>query len=656
MTNSQADLNTLIERYLSSEGRGKASAFSAVSGPLKRAAEGDQTEAAASALRRIVDPGMDYTAAVSMYRIRRKLAGRLRESAKLRIAVLGSFTTDQLAQLIDLFLFAVGLEAELYVADYGLFRQEILDPGSGLYGFKPSFIYIATTWRDLARRPALSDSADAVQKLLEAECSDWAALWERAYRRLGAQLIQNNFDSPPWRQLGNHEQRHPAGFGRFVNRVNAKLADMAPPFVTLHDVDHLSASAGRWAWQDERYYHQAKLPCAPSYMVDYAHSVASILAAQAGVSRKCLVLDLDNTLWGGVIGDDGLGGIRLGQGEPESEGFSSFQRYVKGLRMRGVILAVCSKNEESNAREVFEKHPEMDLRLDDISCFVANWNDKATNIRTIAQRLEIGLNSMVFVDDNPAERAIVRQLLPEVAVPELPADPAEYTYAVERHRYFQVVSLSNEDFRRTDFYKANEARDEAQSSASTIDEFLESLEMSARVRPIDADNIERSVQLINRSNQFNLTTKRYSSGEVLALLGDPAWITRTVSLADRFGDNGLISVLLGRLQGDALSIDTWLMSCRVLKRGVEELLLEQILAIARERGLKKIAGEYIPTPKNRLVKEHYAKLGFTKVWSDESGHTKWELLVGEAELPKTRISLIAEQAAPVMANARGRTR
>jgi FkbH-like protein len=644
MSRSQADLNALVERYLSGEGRSKAATFSELTGRLKRAIDDDDAESSASALRRVVDPAMDYTSAISLYRIRRRLADKLRRPAKLRIAILSSFTTDQLEQLLDLFLFAAGLEAELYVADYGLFRQEILDATSGLYAFKPSFIFIGTTWRDLARRPTLSDADDTVRMLVEAECNDWMGLWKIAYERLGSQIIQNCFDSPPWRQLGNHEMRHPAGFGRFIARVNGGLADAAPPFVTLHDVEHLAASAGRWAWGDERFYHHAKLPCAPAYLVDYAHSVASILSAQAGVGKKCLVLDLDNTLWGGVIGDDGLGGIRLGQGDPESEGFSAFQKFVKALRMRGVILAVCSKNEESTAREVFEKHAEMDLRLEDISCFVANWDDKASNIRTIAQRLDIGLNSMVFVDDNPAERAIVRQLLPEVAVPELPADPSGYIWAVDKHRYFQVASLSTEDFRRTDFYKANEARVHAQSSTQSIDEFLASLEMVARVAPIDATSIERSVQLTSRSNQFNLTTKRYSSGEVLAMLQDPAWITRTVSLADRFGDNGLICVLLGRIEGDALAIDTWLMSCRVLKRGVELFLLEQVLAIARECGLKKVLGEYIPTAKNALVRDHYRTLGFAQVWAGENGHTKWELAVdGMALPPRTHIRLTPER-------------
>ena len=361
-------------------------------------------------------------------------------------------------------------------------------------------------------------------------------------------------------------------------------------------------------------------------MVDYAHSLASLILAHLGVVKKCLVLDLDNTLWGGVIGDDGLGGIRLGQGDPESESFTAFQRYVKGLRDRGVILAVCSKNTESIAREVFEKHPEMLLRLDDIACFMANWDDKATNLGRIASQLNIGLNSLVFVDDNPAERSIVRRLRPEVAVPELPAEPSGYIMALERHRYFQTLSVSAEDLRRTDYYRTDVARQTAESSAADLEGFLRSLEMTARIGPITPATLERSVQLIHRSNQFNLTTRRHSAAVVQSVMEDGSWLSRTVSLRDKFGDNGLISVFLARIAHDALVIDTWLMSCRVLKRGVEQFLLNHVALTARKQGLAAIKGEYIPTAKNGLVRDHYANLEFAQVGaSDESGHTWWEL-------------------------------
>jgi FkbH-like protein len=270
----------------------------------------------------------------------------------------------------------------------------------------------------------------------------------------------------------------------------------------------------------------------------------------------------------------------------------------------------------------------MVLRLEDVSCFVANWEDKAGNLRTIAERLNIGLGSLVFVDDQPAERSIVRQLAGEVAVPELPADVAGWVQALERHRYFQLVSVNAEDLRRTEMYRANAARAVAAEAAGSVEDFLRSLDMTARIAPVDAANLERAVQLINRSNQFNLTTRRYSAAQVMDMADHPDWITRTVSLADRFGDNGLISVLLARIEGRTLVVDTWLMSCRVLKRGVEDLLLDHLVALARERGIERIRGEYIPTAKNGLAREHYARLGFEPGEADADGHTWWTLPTG----------------------------
>jgi FkbH-like protein len=351
---------------------------------------------------------------------------------------------------------------------------------------------------------------------------------------------------------------------------------------------------------------------------------------QLGLGKKCLVLDLDNTLWGGVIGDDGLGGIRLGQGDAESEAYVAFQKYVQALQKRGVILAVCSKNTESIALEPFEKHPEMVLRVGDISCFQANWDDKATNLGRIASELNIGLNSLVFVDDNPAERSIIRRLRPEVAVPELPEEPAEYIRALERYRFFQSTSISAEDLKRTAFYRADIQRRATEVSADDLDGFLRSLELVARIAPIEPATLDRSVQLIHRSNQFNLTTCRYSNADVLQRVNDPRWLTRTISLRDRFGDHGLVSVVLAEESSDALLIDTWLMSCRVLKRGVERLVLNHLAERARARGLVRLEGRYIPTAKNGLVRDHYAELGFTRLDDDASGATRWELRLGDS--------------------------
>jgi FkbH-like protein len=622
-----------LQIFLAASERDRPVAFAMVAARLREALDAARYDEAAALLRRAVFPSIDYTSAQALVRLRQKLRGQTASNHKIKLAVLGSFTTKQLVALIDLHLFAMGVEAEIYEGEYGVFRQEILDPTSEFYQFAPKILFLATTWRDLGRRPGFDSDQAAVCSTIQAEQGDWSALWQTAHHHLGCQIIQNNFTIPPWRSFGNHEARHPGSFGKYLTAMNLAVTEAAPPFVTIHDVDHLASTWGRWRWDDLRFFHQAKMPCDPECLVDYSHSVASIIAAQLGLAKKCLVLDLDNTLWGGVIGDDGLGGIRLGQGNPEGEAYLEFQKYVKNLRQRGVLLAVCSKNREETALEVFDKHPEMALRREDISCFVANWEDKATNLRTIAKTLNIGLDSLVFADDNPAERAIARQLVPEVAVPELPEDVTGYVKTLEQHRYFQVLSIGAEDLRRTEYYRSDAMRRDTQASAGDLQTFLQSLEMIARIGPITAVTMERSVQLIQRSNQFNLTTRRRSIAELSALLADKRWISRTVSLADRFGDNGLISVLLAQIREHSLEIDTWLMSCRVLKRGVEAFLLNHLCQVARDHGLNVIRGEYIPTSKNELVRNHYAELGFSKIDDGSEEHTAWELKLADCWRP-----------------------
>jgi FkbH-like protein len=603
-----------------------------------KAAVASQPEQAATALRRLVSPELDYSAAEALSRIYQSLKRALPAKAGKKLAILGSFTTHQLAALIELHLFAAGIRVEVYESDYGVMQQEILDPTSGLHTFGPDILYLAPNRRSLGRRPAFTDAPERVDQLVTEQVQGWQSLWTAAHERLGCQIIQNNFDPPPHRTLGNHEMRHHTGLARFISEINRRLLDAAPVHVTIFDVDHLAASHGRWAFGDDRFYFHAKLPCAPEFLPVYAHGVASIIAAQSGAAKKCLVLDLDNTLWGGVIGDDGLGGIRLGQGEAEGEAFQAFQHYVSELARRGVILAVCSKNTESVAKEAFDKHPEMVLRTADIAAFVASWDDKATNLRRIAKQLEIGLDSLVFVDDNPMERGLVRQLLPEVSVPELPEDPAGYIQAIDRHAYFQTVAIGSEDLNRGAMYQANAQRQQAEVATGNIDDFLKSLEMKARVEPVTRENLERVAQLIARSNQFNLTTRRHSAAAVMNMAESGDWITLTISLADRFGDNGLICVLLAEIRdsekGPEMVIDTWLMSCRVLKRGVEAFLRNKLCRIARERDFSAILGEYIPTPKNALVNEHYATLGFSKVSGEDNGHSWWRLIPSQTvDLP-----------------------
>lgn len=620
------DAVELLQSYLSSSPARRLAAFGDLVRHLQAAVGEQRQELAAGLLRRVPVPGLDYTAARGLAEIYRRLCAAGAASGKgMRLAVLGGFTTEQLTELIGLFSFMRGASVEVYRAGYGVFRQEILDPSSPLGRFCPDMIFLATSWHDLARRPGPGDEDSRVEELLEEELADWLGLWQRAHEQLGCQVIQSNFAPPPWRPLGNHEARQRAGFGRFVASLNALLQDRAPVFVTIHDVAHLAAAAGLWTWSDPRYYHLAKMPCAPELLVDYADSVAALVGARLGLSKKCMALDLDNTLWGGIIGDDGLEGIRLGPGEPEGEAFSEFQAYLKQLRERGVLLAVCSKNSEQVAKAPFEEHPDMVLRLEDICCFTANWNDKARNLRGIARQLNLGLDSFVLVDDNPAERALVRRALPDVAVPELPADPAGFIRAIEAHRYFEVLSLAPEDLARTDYYRANAARAQAESSYDDLDGFLRSLAMKGRSAAIDRGSLERSAQLINRANQFNLTTRRYAQADLAVLMEDEGWVTQCFWLSDRFGDNGLISVVLAKLEGEHLEIDTWVMSCRVFQRGMERFVLAKLLDIAAEWEVTAIHGEYLPTERNQLVRDLYRDFGFEQTYRGEDGGSRWRL-------------------------------
>jgi FkbH-like protein len=388
-------------------------------------------------------------------------------------------------------------------------------------------------------------------------------------------------------------------------------------------------------------WHQAKQLVSPLLSPLHGDLLARVLAAAAGLSRKCLVLDLDNTLWGGVVGDDGVEGIRLGQGDPVGEAFLAVQRYAALLARRGIILAVCSKNDPEIARAAFAGHPEMALKPGDIAAFVANWDDKAGNIRQIAKRLEIGLDSLVFLDDNPAERDIVRRELPMVAVPELPEDVAHYPAVLAAAGYFEAAGFTADDAARAGAYAQNAERHAALEQATDMEGYLRGLSMQLAAKPILGADLARVTQLTNKTNQFNLTTRRRSEAEVEALAADPANVALSFRLADRFGDNGLIGVVLARPDaawpGDALLIDTWLMSCRVLGRGVEAASLGVLAEAAARRGARALIGEHRPTAKNGLVRDHYAKLGFAPAPAPAGaaeGATFWRLELDSAPMPQ----------------------
>jgi FkbH-like protein len=415
--------------------------------------------------------------------------------------------------------------------------------------------------------------------------------------------------------------------------VNRELAaySLASGDVLL-DVSGLADTVGLADWHDTHQWNLGKFAFSDELIPLYADHVARTIAAIRGKSRKVLILDLDNTVWGGVIGDDGLEGINVAQGDASGEAHLAVQRLALDLRQRGIVLAVSSKNTDEVARVPFEQHPEMLLKLDHIAVFQANWNDKATNIQAIAEELSLGLDAMVFLDDNPVERGLVRKLLPQVAVPELPAEPAYYARTLAAGGYFEAIAFATEDMQRAGYYQDNAKRADLQKQVGGVDAYLASLDMTITFQPFDAVGRARIVQLINKSNQYNLTTRRYTDPEVAAAEHDPEVFTMQVRLADMFGDNGMISVIICRRDGNVTwDIDTWLMSCRVLGRKVENAVLAELCGHARAAGISKLRGTYRPTDRNKLVVDHYSKLGFTKT-TDDSGITRWEFPV-EAPLP-----------------------
>jgi FkbH-like protein len=539
----------------------------------------------------------------------------------VRLAVLGSSTLTHLLPAIRVAGLRRGIWIDTYENDFGQYLQELTDPDSPLHSFRPTAVLVALDAYHLSAGITAGMAAETADAALEETKDRVRQTWHLAREAFRCPLIQQTALPVHLPVLGNNEHRLPGSRVRFITRLNQDLRGMAEAEgVDILAVDDRATRDGIAKWHDTALWHRSKQEIAPPAAPMYGDLVGRWLAAKQGRSAKCLVLDLDNTLWGGVIGDDGLEGIALGQGSPLGEAYVAFQDHARELARRGIILAVCSKNDEANALEPFEKHPDMVLRRADIACFIANWSDKAGNIRAIAHELNIGLDALVFLDDNPFERNLVRQELPMVAVPEVSDDPTGYALALADAGYFEGLSVTDEDRERTSQYHGNRARESLKASVTDLPSYLRGLEMQLVWKRFDRVGLQRIVQLINKSNQFNLTTRRYTDDEVIAVTADPDAFGLQLRLLDRFGDNGVIAIVIGRLQADRdLQIDTWLMSCRVLGRQVEPTTLNLIAREALALGARRLIGDYIPTKKNAMVKDHYEKLGFSVVARDETG-------------------------------------
>jgi FkbH-like protein len=549
----------------------------------------------------------------------------------VKIAILGGSTTQEIRSILEIFLLAHGIQPSFYESAYGAWHEEAMYQSPELWSFKPDIVFVHTTWHNVSRFPDPLLPEAEVEELARREMARFEAFWKKIHEGLGAVIIQNNFDLPRLRPAGNLEAAEPYGRVNFLLRLNAGFAKYAATHsrFLINDILYLSAQTGLSQWFDYSYWYNYHMAVSPLATVALAQNVAAIVKAVYGKTKKCLVLDLDNTLWGGVIGDDGLQNLVLGRDHPVGEAFAAFQRYAQGLRARGVLLAVCSKNDPENAREGFS-HPDSVLKLEDFSAFKASWNPKPDNIREIAAELNIGLDSLVFVDDNPAERAIVAAQLPEVAVPDVGSDVSLFAEALEREAYFEPFKIVRDDLERAAYYSGNAQRSNYESAFGSYGEFLASLEMTAEIGPFVPVYMERITQLINKTNQFNLTTRRYTAAEVEAAANDPASITLYGRLADKFGDNGLVSVVIGKVRGQTVEIDLWLMSCRVLKREMETAMFDALVEECCARGVREILGVYIPSKKNGMVAEHYGALGFSRVGDQQDGRTLWSYPVPAA--------------------------
>ena len=552
-----------------------------------------------------------------------RAAGAEAPLSHFTLGLVSNATTDFMVPALEGTGLRHGFALKVGAAPFGVTLQAALSAEFSVLAADPDAILLALDCRayfaDYALRDADADATvdDALGKL--------RGLVRAFQASSRAAILVQSIVAPPERLFGSFDRRQPGTPAWLAARFNDRLVvEILETGVTLVDVEALAAQVGLGLWYNPAQYMTARLPFADECVPLYAEHVLRVVGALRGRSRKVLVVDLDNTLWGGVVGEDGIDGIRLGQGDPRGEAFLSVQRAVLALKQRGVLLAVCSKNDEQVARKAIREHPEMLLRESDFSAFQINWTDKATNLQILAERLSLGLDSFVFLDDNPFERAQVRQFAPQVMVLELLSDPATYASVLMTAGLFEAVTFSQEDRTRVEQYAANTRRDSLRAQSCDLGAFLRSLGMEAIFTTGGEAGWPRFAQLINKSNQFNLTTRRYTETEIAALVADPATLTLQVRLVDQFGDNGMISAIIAVPAADAWVLDTWVMSCRVLGREVEHAVLNQIAAEARARGIRRLIGVYRPTERNGMVREHYAKLGFVRVAATE-GEDRWVL-------------------------------
>ncbi len=579
-------------------------------------------------------------------RIRRELISEIQKEdarlIKIKIASLGGSTTNDIREILDLFLLDAGIEAEFYECEYGKYWESVMFKNEELQKFNPDLIYIHTSIRNILRFPDLQDDIEEINDKLKRVYSHFEELWDCIDKEYQCPIIQNNFELPFYRLLGNREANDPHGKVWFVNQLNQmfyEYANKASGFY-INDINFLSSNYGLSKWSDPYYWYMFKYCLAISAIPELAYNLSNIIKAIYGKNKKVLMLDLDNTLWGGIIGDEGPENIEIGEETPQAQAYREFQSYIKKHKDLGVILTINSKNDKEKALAGLAR-PDSILHEEDFTVIKSNWNPKDDNALAIAEKLNVGQESLVFVDDNPAERELVRNTLKGVGVPEL--DVAEhYIQTLDQAGFFETLSLSQEDLCRNSMYKANEEREKQKDSFADYGKYLDSLEMHAEIGKFLDIYISRIAQLTNKTNQFNLTTKRSTQAELKRISQDPSFITLYGRLRDKYGDNGIVSVVYGHIDKKdscLFHIDLWLMSCRVFKRDMELAMMDELVTYCKSSGITKIRGYYYPTKKNRIVQDFYEKMGFRRLLSKQED-SAWEIdIAGEYENKNTHIQV-----------------
>lgn len=544
-----------------------------------------------------------------------------------KVAVLGGYTTAGIVQILDLFLLNYGIKAEFYESEYNKFYEDAMFSNTSLKEFAPDIIYLCTSNKNILQYPEINADAKQIETMLSNEYQKYEDIWNKLRQDYNCPIIQNNFEMPLYRLMGNKDVSDIHGKGNYLNRLNDKFYEYAQNNANFYicDINYLSADYGLSKWSDPFFFYMYKYALNLNAVPYLAFNIARIIKSIFGKNKKGFVLDLDNTLWGGVIGDDGVEGLKLGPEEAEGQAYMDFQKYLKEHKQLGIILNIDSKNEYENAIAGL-KHNDSCLSPEDFISIKANWQQKDINFMNIAKELDLLPESLVFVDDNPAERHIVSEQIKAVSAPEL-SSPEHYIETIDRNGYFEITTFSKDDIKRNEMYKENIQRAKLQASFSNYKEYLLSLDMSADIHNFEALYYDRISQLSNKSNQFNLTTKRYTVNQIKEISEDKDYITLYGKLSDRFGDNGLVSVVIGHIIDNICHIDLWIMSCRVLKRDMEYAMMDSLAAICKKRNIEEVKAYYYPTAKNSMVKDFYSLMGFDKINEDDKGNTIWSMSV-----------------------------